>query len=332
MVDRTVYFATNRKTHTASPGGFGADIVDQLDQVTYACVPVTNISLGDANSGQLGTITGLSEGDFTATVQAELQNTGKNLLVFIHGFDNSFLDAIKRAAFNCAWFADSGIAAADTTILAFTWPSAGNLLGQLPDPLDGAYKQDQKMAGLSGPHIARFLRNVLTLVQQTRDAGRRAFLLAHSMGNHALAAAIGSGVPDGAGRYTEAILAAADEEYTTLQTAGAGMYQLRALADRISVYSSRRDVAMDLSHAVNRNQRLGFDGPADKANAAIYPPASFRSVDCTHVYDFLGLFPPDATHQYYRRSKTVRADIANVMAGAPVASGVSSLSATPWES
>ena len=69
------------------------------------------------------------------------------------------------------------------------------------------------------------------------------------------------------------------------------MYRLRDLADRISVYSSRRDIAMDLSRVLNRNRRLGFDGPADKGNPQTYTPATFRSVDCTEVYDFFGLIP-----------------------------------------
>ena len=147
------------------------------------------------------------------------------------------------------------------------------------------------------------------------------------MGNHALAAAIASGVAPGGVTYNEAILPAADEIYTTLQTPNVGMYRLRDLADRISVYSSRRDIAMDLSRVLNRNRRLGFDGPADKGNPQTYTPATFRSVDCTEVYDFFGLIPIDATHQYYRRSRTVRGDITKLMAGAPVAPGVSSLSA-----
>jgi esterase/lipase superfamily enzyme len=327
MADTTVYFATNRMPDPASPGGFGSEIITDPTPVSYAVVPVTNVDLKDADSGQLGAITALTPGNFTPTVQAEIENTGRNLLVFIHGFDNSFESAIKRSAFNREWFAASGVPEADTTVIAFTWPSGGELFGNLPDPPDAAYRHDQDMAGKSSAHLASFLANVLTLVDQTRRAGKRAFLLAHSMGNHALAAAIASGVAPGGVTYNEAILPAADEIYTTLQTPNVGMYRLRDLADRISVYSSRRDIAMDLSRVVNRNQRLGFDGPADKGNPLTYAPATFRSVDCTEVYDFFGLIPIDATHQYYRRSRTVRDDITKLMAGAPVAPGVSSLSA-----
>ena len=153
------------------------------------------------------------------------------------------------------------------------------------------------------------------------------------MGNHALSCAVAQlfagAAPTVPATFNEAILAAADEVATTLEPPAGPMRPLTGLADRISTYSSLRDIAMDLSMTVNHNLRLGYAGPHDKANAAAYPPASFRSVDCTQVFDFFGLVPPDATHQYYRRSRTVGADIAKLLAGAPVAGGVSSLSALP---
>jgi esterase/lipase superfamily enzyme len=332
MTTATVYFATNRQRDALAPGGFGADIVDPADPqaVTYAVVPVTGINLDDASSGTLGAITGLEPGDFPSTVIAEIETTGKNLLLFIHGFDNSFEDAIKRAAYNRTWFASSGLAAADTTVVAFTWPSAGTLIANLPNAPDDAYLADLAMASRSAIHVAAFLKNILTIVATVQRSGKRAFLLAHSMGNHALASAI----PQLAGSvptalcpvFDEAILAAADDVNTTFAAAGTGMNPLATLANRISVYSSLRDIAMDLSMAVNKNVRLGYSGPVDKST---FPGDRFRSVDCTEVFDFFGLVPPDATHQYYRRSRTVRADIVNLMAGQPVNPGVSSLSALP---
>ena len=82
---------------------------------------------------------------------------------------------------------------------------------------------------------------------------------------------------------------------------------------------------MFLSMAVNRNDRLGKDGTDNKTDTTIYPPATFRNVDCTGVDDYDKLDPIDATHQYYRRSPIVRADIAALIGGGTVAPGVSSL-------
>ena len=78
---------------------------------------------------------------------------------------------------------------------------------------------------------------------------------------------------------------------------------------------------MYLSTTINLNARLGFDGPSDKRDPTRYPLARFRIVYTTEVKDFDPLNPPDATHQYYRRSKVVRSDIAATMAGKPAVAG-----------
>jgi esterase/lipase superfamily enzyme len=221
------------------------------------------------------------------------------------------------------------VSEADTTVVAFTWPSSGTLFANLPQAPQDAYLADLAMAGRSAAHLAAFLKNILMIVSRVQALGKRAYLLAHSMGNHALASAtplVFESLAAGHALFDEVILAAADEVNTAFATQGAGLNPLPSLARRISVYSSLRDIAMDLSMTVNHNVRLGYSGPDNKA---IFAPAIFRSVDCTEVFDYFGLIPPDATHQYYRRSKTVRADIVKLMAGQPVAPGPSSLSALP---
>ncbi len=330
-----VYFATNRNATPA--GGFGSGIVAPAD-TCYAVTEVANIDLDQENSGDLAAITMRQAGGFADTVQAEILAAGKNLLVFIHGFDNSFEDAIKRSAFNREWFAAAQRPASDTTVLAFTWPSEGRLFADHPTLLDDAYKTDQRMSGASGPHIAAFLRQALDLGRRLKQqhAGARVFLLAHSMGNHALQAAVeqffAAGPPPAL--FDEAILAAADEDATTLERSDhAGLFRLRELAGRISVYYSHRDVAMAASTVANGNQRLGFDAMPHKTDTLLYPLSQFRWVDCTAVFDLAGqgIVPLDASHQYYRRSKTVRADIALVMANDPmVRMGGSGLSTLPF--
>src|SRR5215470_2854256 len=91
----------------------------------------------------------------------------------------------------------------------------------------------------------------------------------------------------------------------------------------IDLSQPARDTAMDLSLAA---QRPGFDGPSRKRGTSIHPPRQLRSVDRTDVFDDLGLLPIDATHHYYRRSKTVRANITELMADVLLTLGVSWLS------
>ncbi len=78
---------------------------------------------------------------------------------------------------------------------------------------------------------------------------------------------------------------------------------------------------MILALAMNFIQRLGFDGPKDKSDTHRYPKTRFRMVEVTKVEDYNLFDPPDASHQYYRRSPIVRADIASVMANTATPAG-----------
>ena len=321
-----VYFATNRKNpNPADKAGYGADIVG-LDekQIIYASVDVTQVVLPDEASGVLGDIVNPTLGAFAMADSDEIVASGKNILVFVHGFANSFEDAIKRAAFNCEWFRSSGVDAADTTVVAFTWPSLGQLIAAPPHLAPYDYYTDQAQAGRSGFHLYHFLKKIQDLRTKLVPS-RRIFLLAHSMGNFALQAAIQWWFTggDAAGQvFDEVILAAADERSSTFETKGNGrLSDLPKITDRITIYHNLHDIAITFSMGLNLDGRLGFNGPDDKTDEDIYPPAAqpgrsgFRIVDCAQVRDYSWIAPLDATHQYYRRSPIVKEDIASVMAG-----------------
>lgn len=320
-----VYFATNRQKDPTKPGGFGAAMVGmEPDEVLYAVANVQGTVLSDETSGQIAEISATSGGGFATKTEDEIVSSGKNLLVFIHGFANSFEDAIKRAAFNADWLRASDIVAADTTVLAFTWPSLGALIAVPPHFIADDYLADQVQAGKSAYHLAYFL-NYVDNLRLRLPTGRKIFLLAHSMGNYVLQGAIQWWFDQRGSAdimFDEVILAAADEIYDTFERPNGGrLSNLPKLSQRISVYYSRKDVAMYLSAAVNLNTRLGFDGPDDKRDQRVFPSDKFRIIDATEVKDFDPINPPDATHQYYRRSQIVRADIARTFAGDPRVSG-----------
>jgi esterase/lipase superfamily enzyme len=334
-----VYFATNRKNpNPLDPAGYGAEMVG-LDeqQILYASVEVSGIVLTDESSGVLGPIRRPHHGAFDPADANEIVASGNNVLVFVHGFANSFTDAIKRSAFNAEWFRSSGVPAADSTVLAFTWPSLGRLIAAPPHLPAADYLADQTQAGKSGFHLFHFLQKVAALRSQL-PAGRRVFLLAHSifllahsMGNYALQAAIQFWFTNGGAAarvFDEVILAAADERAGSFETGGDGrLSDLPKLTPRITIYHNINDVAMTLSMAINLTARIGFDGPSDKNDAQIYPPAptagraGFRIVSCSQVRDYSWTEPPDATHQYYRRSPKVKQDIASVMGGTALPAG-----------
>ncbi len=311
----TVYFATNRQVagQGASPDDYGSGIVPPSDpgQLTFGTAFVDGTDLGAGTSGRIIDIQDVSCWRFGAVALGDLAAPGRNILVFVHGFDNTFEDAVTRAAHNREWMAASGAAGADMTVAAFCWPS----LGRLVDPpfLTSDYQRDQTMAGQSGVHVMRFFAALQPLLLQARARGSLYYLLCHSMGNWALQAAVESWMSHGmaaAEMFDQAILAAADERYDSFDFPVPGRLSgLGSLARRISILYSRADLVLTVSAAVNRGlRRLGQEGPHNQADPAEFPPAKFRMVDCSGARDYEGGFM--VSHQYYRLSPGVRAGIA----------------------
>ncbi len=313
----TVHFATNRALTgpAADWRSYGTEIVAPSDPlaVTYGTAFVDNTDLTADKTGLIEEIRNTQQGGFHPETIPDLSAPGRNLLVFIHGFDNSFDNAITRAAFNREWLTQSGVADADTTVIAFTWPSLGQLLS-LPLPW-ADYFHDQTMAGQSGLHIRSFFENLQPIIHSARENGSRVFLLAHSMGNWALQAGVESWSSHGddAFLFDEAFLAAADEIYTSFDYPLPGRLSgLSQMAGRISTYYSASDLVLTVSNTINGIRRLGQDGPRNRADPARFPAADYRMVDCSHCTDYDVDFA--SSHQYYRRSPGVRDDIAAVMA------------------
>jgi esterase/lipase superfamily enzyme len=314
----TVYFATNRVLSGPPDqlSSYGDSVVAPANPnaVTYGTAFVKDANLTADDIGAITQIQDIEQGQFSQSAKGDLSNPGRNLLVFIHGFDNSFENAITRAAFNQQWLAGSGVAGASTTVVAFSWPSVGRLIG-IPFP-GLPYRRDQTKAGQSALHLSSFFANLQPLIDAARANGSRVFLLAHSMGNWALQAAVESWFVNGNGDaflFDEAFLAAADEVYNSFEFSPDGrLSALSRLARRISIYSSERDDVLKLAMAVNLGaKRLGQDGPHDRANVTRFPQATYRMVDCSGFNDYD--FDLASSHQYYRRSPSVRSDIADRM-------------------
>ena len=174
------------------------------------------------------------------------------------------------------------------------------------------------MAGQSGYHLMTFFSRLQPIIEAARSAGKRVFLLAHSMGNWALQAAVESWFSHGNGQamlFDEIILAAADERYDTIEFPQPGrLSSLYRLGGRISIYYSGADQVLKASEIINLGaERLGQGGPRNRADATLFPPARYRMVDCTSFRDYA--FDFASSHQYYRRSPAVRTDIAQTMTG-----------------
>ncbi|GGC63293.1 hypothetical protein GCM10011504_46870 [Siccirubricoccus deserti] len=342
----TVYFITNRAPGPAGAipaEAFGPGMVP-LDARSLSCgvAFVSNTSPDPATLEQrrVEEIVNVSQDEFSQAVRDDILGSGKNLLVFVHGFANSFADAVTRAAFNREWFAASGNPAADCTVILFTWPSPGRVVdgstipagvaelletilgfaikGTIRTPLANRYLDDQNNARSSGRDLARSLDRLAPLAAEVQEQGRKVFLLAHSMGHVALQGAFAAWQNSGQSpgiRFDEAVLAASDSDWAAAGRAPPWLMAMPTLARRTTLYHSAEDRILWLSERVNAMQRLGEIGPPDRDDASVFAPGPYCFVDCAGVQDVVGEKEVDYTHQYYRRLTAVRDDIATTFSG-----------------
>jgi esterase/lipase superfamily enzyme len=245
-------------------------------------------------------------------------------VLFFHGFANSFDDALARAAQIAEFYEGAGVPLAP---LVFSWPSDGVVVApdDILNPVGSAmqqYRFDQEQAWASGAAGARLIG---AAVQARRRAGTaRLALLAHSMGNHALASALAqlgeAGVAPLKGGIEELLLIAADVPSDALQK-GSPLRLALALGRRVTVVINLDPTLSKISRVVNGNSRLGMYGPSELESLE----GLAEVVDC-----YVGLewskVPIEETaggattwdtvlHQYYRNDRHVRADLAEVLAG-----------------
>ena len=318
MVD--ILFATNRILASANPlSPFGERDVAAGEALYCGLATVESIDVNASSSGRITNIDKLVQGNFQQDQHlARIYSSPNDILVFVHGAANSFTDSITRAAYNQTWLAASGLANSTFDVIAFSWPACSYTMANIPgDYFD--YISDQHAAAKSAAQFGSFLNQMAALRAAVDQLGtKRINLLCHSMGNYMLAGAVRTflAMANTTDKiFDEVILAAADETATTFAAPNDDrLSQLWKVGREITVYHSRNDVAMQLSHLVNRDYRLGYDGPPNQADTQFFSPAVYEFVDCSGIRDYIGS-GIDRTHQYYRQSPTVRGDIVQSLAG-----------------
>lgn len=295
----TVYYGTNRKPVSATDRsqGFGTERDESGAIHRGRCKVLINKghefgSLGERNLIQrwflgddrvlLRNIHGLASDAFGAEIQAiltRLRPGQADVVVYIHGYNNSFEEASVRAA-------QIGFDLKVPGVMAFfSWPSLGSSSYQ-------CYKADARTVAASTGAIVAFLRGLVV------DAGAgRVHLIVHSMGNQGLAAAI-SGLETETGlHFGQIILAAPDLSPSRFQ-AVASAYQ--RLAARTTLYVSSRDRALEASKWLADEPRVGYTPPI----------AVIAGIDTVEVTDI------DLTllgHTYYAEAEAVLYDIADLL-------------------
>ena len=269
-------------------------------------------------------------GDLFEELRQLLRNEDRDVLVYLHGFANTFENGIARAAALQTLYNLAAGNGPDPVVFAFGWPANGRTFPATE------YFSDRDDAKLSGTAMARALLALLRFMESVMAEDRasiraaraqdqvppravlkrcqgRLHVLAHSMGNWALRHAVLS-IRDALHvrplprLFKNAFLVAADEDADALGEPNK-LGLLFDLCQNVHVYHSEDDRALQISDVTKMNpDRLGADGPTDLTSL---PPRVF-AIDCSEVDETIF---EHGRHQYYRIRQEVIGDIKQVLQG-----------------
>ena len=190
--------------------------------------------------------------------------TGRDVLVFVHGYNVDYDEARWRLA---QIVADSGFSGVP---VLFTWPSRSQIL---------AYGSDRETATASRDELERLLQEL----GSTAGVGR-VHVLAHSMGTwlamEALRQSAIAGRPDLNGHLGEVMLAAPDIDMAVFRTQ---MVRLGGRA-RVSVFTASDDRALSMSQRLAGDRvRLGGLDLANQQHRAELAGLDVRVIDLSRT-------------------------------------------------
>jgi esterase/lipase superfamily enzyme len=177
-----IYVATTRKRATPTGNVFTAERADALNFAKFVVAVPPNHQPGNIEWPQgaadprisFATVDQavLTDGEFRNAVAPLRQASGKrrNVLIFVHGFNNNFQESLYRLA---QINADGGIAG---TSILFAWPSQADV---------GEYDGDRKAAVASRDDLIALLQTVTSSPQVGEI-----MVVAHSMGGFLTAEAL----------------------------------------------------------------------------------------------------------------------------------------------
>ena len=235
-------------------------------------VVLTNVGRLDLNS-------------FHAALQREMDSKGKNIFVFIHGYNVSFEDAARR----------TGQMAYDLKFpgapVFYSWPSQANWY---------SYGTDQDNIELSTSQIRDFLLDIAT-----RSNADTVNLIAHSMGNVGLTAALSEIEQGVKPHFNQVVLAAPDIDADVFKNEIAS--KIVTKARRTTLYTSKTDLALIASRYFNQGDRAGDSG------AQVVILDGIETIDATAVDSSL------LGHSYYGSNVTVLDDLGLLLQNQPIA-------------
>jgi len=178
-----------------------------------------------------------------ALTKAAVTERNSKVLLFIHGFNNRFDDAVYRYA---QIVHDSGALAIP---VLFSWPSRGELSVH-------AYRADRERIGESREALIQLIG---ALAENPNI--REITILAHSMGCSLALEALGSRSLRSGGKIKNVLLVAPDVSFEDFHGGVAGMARPRP---RIALFVSSDDQALKISQSIWNGQRRVGDANPDE--------------------------------------------------------------------
>jgi esterase/lipase superfamily enzyme len=223
----------------------------------------------------------LEDGAFFEQIRAATTGaTPNDVLVYVHGYLNDFRDALFRAAQLKHEIEFPG------PVIAYSWPSRGEA---------SAYTVDEANVEWSAHNLRVFLERLVA----SRGERARVHVLAHSMGNRALAQALREAACHGINlRLHQVVLAAPDIDADVFTRDFAPL--IRRSAHRVTLYVSREDKALKASRTVHGHNRAG--------ERRLLSP-HFDTVDATP----LAGGKLDLAHSYFAEAKPVLLDLKRLL-------------------
>jgi len=257
--NRPVYFATNRNIENPNARDHTRFGNERSDEVTYGSCRVHIPNDEVRRRGSLRRGGWWSRKDANQVFHVEALNTiqqeaflrsmrSNDVLVYVHGFNNSFEDAVLRLAQVGYDLKFPG------RLVAFCWASAGT--ASL-----GSYRKDETTAKVSVGQLTKLLEGL------AKEAGedRHIHIIAHSMGNRILLRAIHNleqrwqnDATFATTRFGHLVFAAPDVDRATFD-ALLPAAENRSLST--TLYYCEHDRALQLSQGFNVNKRVGQGPP-----------------------------------------------------------------------
>lgn len=267
-------------------------VVPQIERPWALHIPYFDIKVYEeaedpARHFTMQEITALSREEFLALVRARIAASSTfsgHALVFVHGYNTSFDNAVFRTA-QIAYDLKF-----DGAPFLYSWPSGGGI---------ASYTYDRESSGQSVPFLREFLQTVVD------DTGAKAVsVIAHSMGNQPTLQVLKdlkAARPDGV-TISQVILAAPDVDRDNFENIAR---EIRGLADGVTLYAAANDRALGVSRRFNGGVPRAGDVPASGPLVV----AGVDTIDVTSAsMDSLGL-----NHSGYAENNALLKDIARLV-------------------